>query len=45
MPDPEKTHAHEVDTHTELVRRLLAAQFPQWAGLAGLSLHPLEAGR
>jgi len=27
-------HADEVETDTALVRRLLAAQFPQWAGLA-----------
>ena len=26
-------HADEVDTDPQLVRRLLAAQFPQWAGL------------
>ncbi|MEV0775621.1 aminoglycoside phosphotransferase family protein [Streptomyces sp. NPDC050433] len=26
-------HAHEVPTDVALVRRLLAAQFPQWAGL------------
>lgn len=28
-----KMHADEVDTDAPLVRRLLAAQFPQWAGL------------
>jgi aminoglycoside phosphotransferase (APT) family kinase protein len=28
-----KMHADEVDTDVELVRRLLAAQFPQWADL------------
>jgi aminoglycoside phosphotransferase (APT) family kinase protein len=28
-----KMHADEVDTDVALVRRLLAAQFPQWAGL------------
>ncbi|MYS20610.1 Predicted kinase, aminoglycoside phosphotransferase (APT) family [Streptomyces sp. DvalAA-14] len=28
-----KMHADEVDTDEELVRRLLAAQFPRWAGL------------
>lgn len=28
-----KLHADEVDTDEELVRRLLAAQFPQWAAL------------
>lgn len=28
-----KMHADEVDTGEALVRRLLAAQFPQWAGL------------
>ena len=28
-----KMHADEVDTDTSLVRRLLAAQFPQWAEL------------
>jgi len=27
-----KMHAHEVDTHAALVGRLLAEQFPQWAG-------------
>ena len=30
---PGKMHADEVDTDVPLVRRLLAAQFPQWAGL------------
>jgi len=29
----EKMHADEVDTDVPLVRRLLAAQFPQWADL------------
>lgn len=29
-----KMHADEVDTDVHLVRRLLAAQFPQWAGLS-----------
>jgi aminoglycoside phosphotransferase (APT) family kinase protein len=28
-----KMHANEVHTDTQLVGRLLAAQFPQWAGL------------
>lgn len=28
-----KMHADEIDTDAGLVRRLLAAQFPQWAGL------------
>ena len=28
-----KMHADEVDTNIDLVVRLLAAQFPQWAGL------------
>jgi aminoglycoside phosphotransferase (APT) family kinase protein len=32
MPDP-KMHPDEVDTDADLVGRLLAAQFPQWAGL------------
>ena len=31
---PEKMHADEVDTDPSLVSRLLADQFPQWAGLA-----------
>ncbi|MEE8337419.1 MAG: aminoglycoside phosphotransferase family protein [Dehalococcoidia bacterium] len=30
---PGKMHAGEVNTDVALVRRLLAAQFPQWAGL------------
>ena len=30
---PGKMHADEVDTDPSLVRRLLADQFPQWAGL------------
>jgi aminoglycoside phosphotransferase (APT) family kinase protein len=29
-----RMHADEVDTDPRLVRRLLAAQFPQWAGLS-----------
>ena len=29
-----KMHADEIDTDVALVRRLLAGQFPQWAGLA-----------
>ena len=29
-----KMHADEIDTDVELVRRLLAGQFPQWADLA-----------
>jgi aminoglycoside phosphotransferase (APT) family kinase protein len=29
-----KMHADEIETDAALVRRLLAAQFPQWAGLA-----------
>ena len=29
----EKMHADEVHTNAFLVRRLLAAQFPQWEGL------------
>lgn len=28
-----RMHADEVPTDVGLVRRLLAAQFPQWAGL------------
>lgn len=32
MP-PGKTHAAELTTDTALVRRLVAAQFPRWAGL------------
>src|SRR4029453_13072456 len=32
-------HADEVDTHSSLVRRLLAAQFPQWAELP---IEPVE---
>jgi aminoglycoside phosphotransferase (APT) family kinase protein len=28
-----KMHANEVHTDAQLVGRLLAAQFPQWAGL------------
>src|SRR5690349_3467138 len=42
MPDdlpPTKMHADELDIDSALVRRLLAAQFPQWAGL------PLERVR
>jgi aminoglycoside phosphotransferase (APT) family kinase protein len=31
---PRKLHADEVDTDVSLVRRLLAAQLPQWADLA-----------
>jgi aminoglycoside phosphotransferase (APT) family kinase protein len=31
---PLKMHADEVHTDASLVRRLLAAQFPQWAGLS-----------
>lgn len=34
-------HADEVDTDVSLVGRLLAAQFPQWAGLP---LHPVPSG-
>ena len=30
---PGKMHAGEVDTDASLVRRLLAAQFPQWGDL------------
>jgi aminoglycoside phosphotransferase (APT) family kinase protein len=30
---PAKMHADELDIDTELVRRLVAEQFPQWAGL------------
>ena len=30
---PDKMHADELDIDSALVRRLLAAQFPQWAGL------------
>ncbi|MEV2249462.1 aminoglycoside phosphotransferase family protein [Streptomyces sp. NPDC050147] len=33
MP-PAKMHAHEADIDTDLVRRLLAARFPDWAHLA-----------
>jgi len=33
-------HADEVDTDVSLVRRLLAAQFPQWAGLP---IEPVES--
>ncbi len=32
-PVPVRMHEHEVSTDAGLVRRLLAAQFPQWAGL------------
>src|SRR5947207_9742242 len=32
MP-PDRMHADEVNTDVSLVRRLLAAQFPQWADL------------
>jgi aminoglycoside phosphotransferase (APT) family kinase protein len=42
MPDDrplDKMHADELDIDSALVRRLLAAQFPQWAGL------PLERVR
>ncbi|MGY2892652.1 aminoglycoside phosphotransferase family protein [Deinococcus sp. UYEF24] len=38
-PPPVRMHEDEVDTGPDLVRRLLAAQFPQWAGL------PLRAVR
>jgi aminoglycoside phosphotransferase (APT) family kinase protein len=31
---PPKMHADQIDTDVALVRRLLAGQFPQWAGLA-----------
>jgi aminoglycoside phosphotransferase (APT) family kinase protein len=34
-----KMHADEVDTDSSLVRRLLAAQFPQWAEL---TIEPVE---
>ena len=34
-----KMHADEVDTDSSLVRRLLAAQFPQWADLP---IEPVE---
>jgi hypothetical protein len=34
-----KMHADEVDTDSSLVRRLLAAQFPQWAELP---IEPVE---
>lgn len=30
---PAKMHAAEVDTDASLVRRLLAAQFPEWSDL------------
>jgi aminoglycoside phosphotransferase (APT) family kinase protein len=36
-----KMHADEVDTDVSLVRRLLAAQFPQWADLP---LRPVPSG-
>lgn len=39
MP-PGKMHADELDTDTGLVRRLLAAQFPRWAGLPIAPVHP-----
>jgi aminoglycoside phosphotransferase (APT) family kinase protein len=35
-----KMHADEIDTDVSLVRRLLAGQFPQWAGLA---VEPVES--
>jgi aminoglycoside phosphotransferase (APT) family kinase protein len=35
-----KMHADEIDTDVALVRRLLADQFPQWAGLA---IDPVES--
>lgn len=34
-------HADEVDTNIDLVVRLLAAQFPQWAGLP---IRPVPSG-
>ncbi|MGB8944189.1 MAG: aminoglycoside phosphotransferase family protein [Streptomyces sp.] len=37
---PAKMHAHEADIDTHLVRRLLAAQFPGWAGL---SVEPVDS--
>jgi aminoglycoside phosphotransferase (APT) family kinase protein len=33
MPVPPRMHADEVETDAALVRRLVAAQFPQWADL------------
>lgn len=33
MPRRQKMHADEIETDVELVRRLLAGQFPQWAEL------------
>src|SRR5207302_10083711 len=37
---PAKMHADELDTDASLVRRLLAAQFPQWADLPIEPVHP-----
>src|SRR5688572_21561894 len=37
---PPKMHADEVDTSVGLVRRLLAEQFPRWAGLP---IEPVES--
>ncbi|MEU5953732.1 aminoglycoside phosphotransferase family protein [Streptomyces sp. NPDC047525] len=37
---PAKMHADEADIDTPLVRRLLAAQFPEWAGL---KVDPVES--
>jgi len=37
---PAKMHAHEADIDTDLVRRLLAAQFPGWAHL---DVEPVES--
>jgi aminoglycoside phosphotransferase (APT) family kinase protein len=40
QPLPPKMHADELDLSVPLVRRLLAAQFPQWAGLPIESVRP-----
>ena len=35
-----RMHLDEIDTDTDLVRRLLSAQFPHWAGLP---IEPVES--
>jgi aminoglycoside phosphotransferase (APT) family kinase protein len=37
-----KMHADEVDTDASLVGRLLAAQFPRWAGLPVTPVRPAD---
>jgi aminoglycoside phosphotransferase (APT) family kinase protein len=37
-----KMHADEVDTDASLVGRLLAAQFPRWAGLPVKPVRPAD---